>query len=224
MQIPSKGAPWNLHLGALGTKLVPQARTRAPNAVTVPAVDPIPDLMLPPGGMPRAPLGAEVAQSNEDAGHGVGDVPRGEDDGVSNPGTSEGSMPPSRRATLLLSRGDRAPIPASGSVPAAVPGPVTPLMSPLSGSAMLEEFLRKRPAEPEAGGDEAPKTARLRRVAEEDLAVNDEELDVPSEWADPSVVPFLESASSAVVEAAKVESDVVMLYVRRLTSQRCKVP
>ena len=110
-----KGAPWNLHLGALGTKMVPQARTRAPNAVAVPAVDPIPELMPPPGGMLRAPLAAEAAHGSEDTGHGVSDVPRGEDDGVPNPGTSEGSVPPSRRATLLLSRGDRTPLPASGS-------------------------------------------------------------------------------------------------------------
>ena len=210
-----KGAPWNLHLGALGTKMVPQARTRAPNAVAVPAVDPIPELMPPPGGMPRAPLAAEAARGSEDTGHGVSDVPRGEEAGVPNPGTSEGSMPPSRRATLLLSRGDRTPLPASGSVPGAAPGPVTPLMSPLSDSAMLEEFLRKRPAEPEAGGDEVTKTARLRRVAEEDLAVNDEELDVPSEWTDPSVLPFLESASSAVVEPAKVGSDAVCSNTER---------
>ena len=67
--------------------MVPQARTRAPNAVAVPAVDPIPELMPPPGGMPRAPLAAEAAQGSEDTGHGVGDVSRGEDDGVPNPGT-----------------------------------------------------------------------------------------------------------------------------------------
>ena len=36
--------------------MVPQSRSRAPNAVAMPAVDPIP----PPGGMPRAHAGAEV--------------------------------------------------------------------------------------------------------------------------------------------------------------------
>ena len=77
-----KGAPWNLHLGALGTKMVPQARARAPNAVAVPAVDPIPELMPPPGGMPRAPLAAEAARGSEDTGHGVSDLLRDDETGV----------------------------------------------------------------------------------------------------------------------------------------------
>ena len=51
--------------------------------------------------------------------------------------------------------------------------------------AMLDVFLRKRPAGTEAGGEASDsKTARLRRVAGETLAVNDEELEVPSEWDD----------------------------------------
>ncbi|CAE7254302.1 unnamed protein product [Symbiodinium sp. CCMP2592] len=51
--------------------------------------------------------------------------------------------------------------------------------------AMLEVFLPKRSAGTGGGGEESPfKTARLRRVANEHLAVNDEELEVPSEWDD----------------------------------------
>ena len=203
------GAPWNLHLGSLGTKLVPQARTRAPNAVAIPAVDPIPDLMPPPGGLPRAALHLAEPRFQADTGHGVGDIDRGE---PSEPNPASASAPPSRRATLLLDRGDRTPNPVS--VP--VPGPVTPLPplphTPLSDSAMLDEFLKKRPAGSAAGGDgpeeTSPKTARLRRVADEDFAVNDEELDAPTEWADPSVLPFFETASSAVVEPETVSGDV----------------
>ena len=104
--------------------------------------------MPPPGGLPRAPLGAEAALAGED-----------DDVGVPNP------------------------------------------------RCLKSSFARGLQSQRQ-GGDEASKTARLRRVADEEFAVNDEELDAPIEWTDASVLPFLETGPSAVVETAKVGSDV----------------
>ena len=70
-----------------------------------------------------------------------------------------------------------------GAVPVSARTPVSE--SPVQDDAMLDVFLRKRPAGTEAGGEVSDsRTARLRRVAGETLAVNDEELEVPSEWDD----------------------------------------
>ena len=111
---------------------------------------------------------------------------------------SAGPAPASKRATLLLSRGDRTPMTPSAATPGEMPAPVSvqapAIESPVPDDAMLEVFQRKRPAGTEAGGEEASKTARLRRVAGEALAVNDEEILMPDEWEDLEFPSFLPRA------------------------------
>ncbi|CAE7244151.1 unnamed protein product [Symbiodinium sp. CCMP2592] len=179
------GAPWNFQLGSLGLKTVPQGRIRAPNPAEQAAVvdGSAPELPLPPEvplPLPSAPLNAEAGGIGDRAGlmaHGADEEP--------------GPAPASKRATLLLSRGDRTPATPSAVTPGAMPSSVSVQAqheSPLPrvpDEAMLEVFLPKRSAGTGDGGEESPsKTARLRRVANEHLAVNDEELEVPSEWDD----------------------------------------
>ncbi|CAE7775394.1 unnamed protein product, partial [Symbiodinium sp. CCMP2592] len=179
------GAPWNFQLGSLGLKTVPQGRIRAPNPAEQAAVvdGSAPELPLPPEvplPLPSAPLNAEAGGIGDRAGllaHGADEEP--------------GPAPVSKRATLLLSRGDRTPATPSAVTPGAMPSSVSVQAqheSPLPrvpDEAMLEVFLPKRSAGTGDGGEESPsKTARLRRVANEHLAVNDEELEVPSEWDD----------------------------------------
>eukprot|EP00439_Symbiodinium_sp_Y106_P011201 s9908_g1.t1 len=177
------GSPWNFHLGSLGLKTVPQGRSRAPNPAETAAIA---DTSLPE--LPAAPAGgAEPPEAG-----GIGDVtglmalpPLGEARGSRD--EEPGPAPVSKRATLLLSRGDRTPMTPAAVTPGAVPVSArTPVSeSPVQDDAMLDVFLRKRPAGTEAGGEASDsKTARLRRVAGETLAVNDEELEVPSEWDD----------------------------------------
>ena len=177
-----KGMPWDYSLGTLGTKTVPQAKARAPNAVAAPLVPPIPELMPPPGGLPRQ---AKTAHNEPIIPEVVPQI---------QPASVTSSVPGSRK-TLLLDRDDsRASVtPVSPIVPA-LPGPATSSSTEpnlLPDSSMLSELLPKRSAGQELGGDAASsqpaKVPRIRRVLDEEFAVNDEETEQAEEWSDPKV-------------------------------------
>ena len=136
-------------------KTVPQGRSRAPNPAETAAIadSSVPELPAAPAG------GAEPPEAG-----GIGDVtglmalpPLGEARGSRD--EEPGPAPVSKRATLLLSRGDRTPVTPAAVTPGAVPVSArTPVSeSPVQDDAMLDVFL--------AGGEVSDsKTARLRRV------------------------------------------------------------
>ena len=218
-----KGLPWDYHLGTLGSRLVPQARTRVPNAVNVPAIAPLPGLMPPPGGLPSVParsdrmLGAYVAPAVPPQG------PVQSSDSQQQQPPSVMSATPSTRPRLILSRDHRTPAAETPMSPMEVAGsdpPTTPEEAPLlPDPAMLSELVPGA-SRHEVGGDAGDaearpsKIPRIRRIAEEEMFVNDEELCEPPEWQDPAVYaqwiePVSEQAQS--VDAShdfKEESDV----------------
>ena len=119
-----KGVPWDYHLGTIGTKMVPQARHRAPNAV--PVLD-APSEVMPPPGLPLR----EQASSAPSAAPGSSRpaVPPAQAEETSVPvmmPPSVASAAPSSRPTLLLDRGDRRPVAASPMEIAGTDPPTTP--------------------------------------------------------------------------------------------------
>ena len=158
-----KGVPWDYHLGTIGTKMIPQAKHRAPNAVPVPAVS---SEIMPPPGLPlreQVPV-VPPAQSEEST------VPAAMPPSVA-------SAAPSSRPTLLLDRGDRRPVAASPMEIAGTDPPTTPGTSvdyspspaslpgdPVPDDTMLQDLVSQ------PGGDEVssavppdPKRPRLLR-------------------------------------------------------------
>ena len=114
-----KGVPWDYHLGIIGTKMIPQAKHRAPNAVPAPAV---PSEVMPPPGLPLR----EQASSAPPV---VPVVPPAQPEALTVPAAmppSVASAAPSSRLTLLLDRGDSRPVAASPMEIAGTDPPTTP--------------------------------------------------------------------------------------------------
>ena len=179
--------------------------------------------MPPPGGLPSVParsdrmLGAYVAPAMPPQ------VQTQTSEGHPQQPPSIAPAAPSTRPRLVLSRDPRAraaetpmsPMDVAGSDP-----PTTPEEAPLlPDSAMLSELVPRAPRH-EVGGDAGDadarpsKIPRVRRIAEEEMFVNDEELCEPPEWRDSAVYaqwiePVSEQAQS--VDASrdfKEESEV----------------
>ena len=179
-----KGVPWDYHLGTIGTKMIPQAKSRPPNAVPVPAVPPIPGLMLPPGLPPRANAPAPAVMPAP-----VPSQPEPLELPPVPPAPVPGSVAsaaPSSRPTLLLDRGDRRPPVASPMDVAGTDPPTTPdspdldlspsgPSGPVPDETLLEDLL------PRPGGDASssavapdPKRPRLRSVTIRSLQGSEE--------------------------------------------------
>eukprot|EP00439_Symbiodinium_sp_Y106_P025195 s9144_g3.t1 len=115
-----KGVPWDYHLGTIGTKMVPQARHRAPNAV--PVLD-APSEVMPPPGLQASSAPSAAPGPSRTA------VPPAQAEERSVPvmlPPSVASAAPSSRPTLLLDRGDRRPVAASPMEIAGTDPPTTP--------------------------------------------------------------------------------------------------